>query len=140
MPRIVRPMRVDPDGLPKVGTQSKCLGAREPGNADIDLDGSGNVVLNGRGLSVVSDWRLLPGFLVPEHLEDEFNGASGKGLRVFVHGSGKFEEGDVATGLRLQHKPHNDKAGNVAPKASVPLAQFQKDLRATRPDWRIDES
>jgi hypothetical protein len=133
-------MRVDQDGLPKVGTQSKCLGVREPGNADIDLDDSGNVQLNGRGLSVVSDWRLLPGFLVPEHLEDEFNGASGKALRVFVHGSGGFAEGDVAKGLCLRHKPHNDKAGNVTPKAAVALAQFQKDLQATRPDWRIDES
>ena len=96
MPRIVRPMRVEVDNLPKIGTQSKCLGVREPGNADIDLDDSGNVKLNGRGLSVVSDWRRLPGFLIPEHLENEFNGASGRGLRVFVHGAEGFNEGDVA--------------------------------------------
>jgi hypothetical protein len=92
------------------------------------------------GLSVVADWRLLPGFLVPEHLENEFNGASGRGLRIFVHGTGGFDEGDVATGLFLHHKPPNDRAGNVTPTASVPLAQFQADLQATRPDWRIDES
>jgi hypothetical protein len=133
-------MRVDADNLPKVGTQSKCLGVREPGNADVDLDGSGNVKLNGRGLSVVADWRLLPGFLVPEHLENEFNGASGRGLRIFVHGSGEFSEGDVAEGLFLRHKPRSDKAGNVTPVASVSLAQFQKDLQAARASWIIDES
>ena len=92
-------MRVDIDDLPELGVRSKCLGVREPGNADVDLDDSGNVKLNGRGLSVVADWRLLPGFLVPEHLEDEFNGASGKGIRIFVHGSQGFAEGDVAEGL-----------------------------------------
>ncbi len=30
MPRIVRPMRVEPDGLPRVENGSKCLGVREP--------------------------------------------------------------------------------------------------------------
>jgi hypothetical protein len=140
VPRIVRPMRADVDDLPQVGVRSKCLGVREPGNADIDLDESGNVKLNGRGLSVVADWRLLPGFLVPEHLEDEFNGASGRGLRIFVHGSQGFAEGDVAEGLRLQHKPRNVQAGNVTPVASVSLSQFQKDIQATRAGWVIDES
>ena len=140
VPRIVRPMRVEADNLPKLGTLSKCLGVREPGNADIDLDEVGKVQLNGRGLSVVSNWRLLPGFLVPPHLESEFNGASGRGLRVFVHGVGGFDEGDVAEGLCLRHKPGNDKAGNVTPTASVPLAQFQAALQATRTGWTIDET
>jgi hypothetical protein len=47
MPRIVRPMRVDNNSLPLVGSRSKCLGVREPpsGNADVDLDDAGNVVL-----------------------------------------------------------------------------------------------
>jgi hypothetical protein len=132
-------MRVDADNLPRVGIQSKCLGVREPGNADVDLDDSGNVKLNGRGLSVVSDWRLLPGFLVPEHLESEFNGASGKGLRVFVHGSGEFSEGNVAAGLLLRHKPRSTTSGNVTPASLVPLGQFQQNLQATRSAWVIDE-
>lgn len=140
VPRIVRPMRVDTDDLPELGVRSKCLGVREPGNADVDLDDSGNVKLNGRGLSVVADWRLLPGFLVPEHLEDEFNGASGKGIRIFAHGSQGFAEGDVAEGLFLRHKPRNNRAGNVTPTLSISLPQFQKDLRATRAAWVIDES
>ena len=135
-------MRVDEDGLPKVGSQSKCLGVREPParHADVDLEDSGNVKLNGRGMSVVSDWRLLPGHLVPEHLESEFNGASGRGLRIFVHGSEVFANGEVAEGLSLILKPHNDKGGNVTPTTSVPLAQFQEALQATRAGWAIDES
>jgi hypothetical protein len=47
-------------------------------HADVDRDVGGNVVLNRRGLSVVvADWRQLPGHLLPEHLDDGFNGASG---------------------------------------------------------------
>jgi hypothetical protein len=136
-------MRVDSDGLPKVGNQSKCLGVREPPNqyADVDIDQGGNVVLNRRGMSVVADWRLLPGHLLPEHLDDGHNGASGKGMRVFVHGTGEFADATaVAAALILLHKPRTSNSGNVTPKASVPLAQFQKDLHATRSSWSADES
>ena len=121
MPRIVRPMRVDSDGLPSLGTQSKSLGVREPPDryADIDLDASGNVVLNRKGLSVSEDWRQLPGHLIPEHLDDGFNGASGRGMRVFVHGAGPFDEGPVAVGLELLHKIRSTGSGVVAPTTSV---------------------
>src|SRR5262245_2086271 len=135
-------MRVDADGLPSVGTQSKCSGVREPPDrhADVNVDAAGNVILDGRGLSVTADWRGLPGHLIPEHLDDGFNGASGRGMRVFTHGSGDFAEGPVAAGLQLCHKPRSNTSGNVTPVASVPLAQYQNDLRATRPHWVIDES
>jgi hypothetical protein len=136
-------MRVDGDGFPKVGSQSKCLGVREPPNphADVDLDAGGNVVLNRRGLSVVADWRQLSGHLLPEHLDDGFNGASGKGMQVFVHGTGRFTDEDaVAESLALVHKRGTTTSGNVTPRASVPLAQFQADLRATREGWSVDES
>jgi hypothetical protein len=136
-------MRVDGDGLPKVGSQSKCLGVREPPNlhADVDLDAKGNVMLNKRGLSVTANWRELPGHLLPEHLDDGFNGASGKGMQVFAHGTGDFaDESAVAENLVLHHKKTKTTSGNVAPAASVPLVQFQNDLRATREGWSIDES
>jgi hypothetical protein len=142
VPRIVRPMRVDTDGLPLVGNQSKCLGVRVPPNrfADIDLDRDGKVILNRKGLSVSKDWRGLPGHLIPEHLDDGFNGASGKGMRVFVHGVGSFDEGPVSTGLELLHKAHSTDSGVVAPARCVTLEQYQDDLAATKADWRIDES
>jgi hypothetical protein len=106
----------------------------------VDVDGAGNVVLNRKGLSVTKDWRQLPGHLIPEHLDDGFNGASGKGMRVFVHGAGAFGEGAVAAGLELLHKARTATAGVVAPTAAVPLAQYQRDLAATRPNWVVDES
>jgi hypothetical protein len=82
LPRIVRPMYADPtDGLPLVGSHKRCLlGVRPTGqNADIDLippgDLTGNVVVNRKGLSVSADWRNLPGYMIPEELDDEMNGA-----------------------------------------------------------------
>ena len=142
VPRLVRPMRLDIDGLPKLGTRSKCLGVREPPDrhADVDVDKAGNVLLNRKGLSVSADGRQLPGHLIPEHLDDGFNGASCIGMRVFVHGTGPFQEGPVAMGLELLHKAHASESGVVAPTASVPLPQYQQDLADTRPNWAIDES
>lgn len=141
MPRIVRPMRVDPENLPTVGTRSKCLGVREPPDryADVDVDAAGNVVQDRKGLSVSDDWRQLPGHLIPEHLDDGFNGAAGKGMKVFVHGSGAFQEGPVAANLQLLHKAGTTSGGVIAPKASVLLVQYQQDLAATRGSWIIDE-
>lgn len=142
MPRIVRPMIVEPDGLPRIGTRSKCLGVRGPNDphADVAVDPAGNVILDGRGLSVSADWRQLPGHLIPEHLDDGHNGASGRTMRVFIHGTGSFAPGPVAKGLELISKPKSATAGVVAPTALVPLAQYQQDLAATRADWIIDES
>src|SRR5437899_57134 len=99
----------DADGLPLVGTRGRCLGVRPTGpNADVDLnpagDVKGNVISNDKGLSVVDDWRKLSGHLVPEHLDDGFNGASGKNMAVYIHGTGPFAEGAVAAGLEVVFK------------------------------------
>lgn len=142
MPRIVRPMLVELDGLPRVGNRAKCLGVREPPDrfADIDVDAKNRVLLNRKGLSVVEDWRGLPGHLIPEHLDDGFNGARGIGMGIFVHGAGNFDEGLIANGLQLLHKMGSKVAGLVAPTASVPLSEYQRNLAATRDDWVIDET
>ena len=142
MPRIVRPMYFEADGLPEIGSRSKCLGVREPPdcNADIDLDGTRDVRRNRKGLSVSEGWRDLPGHLIPNHLNDGFNGAVGKKIRVFVHGTGRFSEEAVAEGLELLHKSGTITAGVVAPSASVPIAEYQQLLAATRRAWTIDES
>ena len=141
MARIVRPMLVDEDGSPRVGNRSKCLGVREPPapSADVNVDASGVVLLDGSGLSVTKDWRLLQGHLIPQQLENEFNGASCKGMRVFVHGAGDCLEGGVSETLLLVYKPNSDTAGNVTPAAPVLLSQFQADLEATRGGSVIDE-
>jgi hypothetical protein len=147
--RIVRPMFKDVDGLPLIGTAKGCLlGVRPNGpNADVDLippgDANGDVISNHKGLSVVDDWRKLPGHLIPEHLDDGFNNARGKkGMAVYVHGNatGPFAEGPVAAGLEMIFKQGSVAAGVIRPVVTVPLVQFQADLQATRPNWAVDES
>ena len=106
----------------------------------MDVDIAGDVVLNRKGLSVAADWRQLPAHLIPEHLDDGLNGARGKGMKVFIHGTGAFEEGIVSEGLELLHKAGTTMAGVVSPVTSMPLAKYQADLAATRANWSIDES
>jgi hypothetical protein len=122
LPRIVRPMFVDADRLPRVGTKGRCLGVRESGKyADVDVDAVGWVLMNRKGLSVTADWRTLKGHLLPEHLDDGLNDASGVGMAVFVHGNGigAFAEGPVAQGLELYFKPDRTDRGVVGPTATV---------------------
>lgn len=134
-------MLIAADGLPRVDRRSKCLGVREPPDAfaDVDVDAENMVVLNRKGLSVVDDWRRLPGHLIPEQLDDGLNGASGRNMQVFVHGEASFDEGIVGQRLELLHKVPSTTAGVVCPLASVSLQQFQNDLAATRAEWFIDE-
>lgn len=147
LPRIVRPMFADlQDGLPQVGSNRRSLlGVRPLGaKPDIDLqppgDLNGSVVLNRKGMSVSADWRNLPGHLIPEELEDDTNGASGKGMKVYVHGSGSFSEGSVTGDLELLYKPNSVDSGVVCPVANVPLSSFQTHLAATRSNWTEDAS
>ena len=147
MARVVRPMKKDTDELPLVGTNGNCLGVRPIGkNSDVDLmppgDVNGQVISNQKGLSVSADWRNLPPHLIPKHLEDDFNGASGKNLAVYVHGNGTgpFAEGALAAGLEMIFKTGKVDTGVIRPVKTVLLSQYQKDLLATRPHWVIDES
>lgn len=107
--------------------------------ADIDLDPpgdtNGDVVKNGKGLSVSADWQKLPGHLIPEERDDGLNGASGKGMKIFVHGTGGFIEGPVSAVLEMVFKPETMHDGVVCPTAAVSLSQFQSDLQATRLQW-----
>jgi hypothetical protein len=137
----------DADGLPLVGTTGRCLGVRPSGkNADVDLnppgDVNGDVICNNKGLSVVADWRRLPGHLIPEHLFDGLNNARGKNMAVYVHGdgTGPFGAGPVAPGLEVILKQGSVEAGVIRPVATVPLATYQAHLRATRGKWEVDES
>lgn len=140
-------MYADPaDGLPMVGSHKRCLlGVRPTGAyADIDLnppgDVNGNVAVNRKGLSVVANWRQLLGHMIPEELDDGLNGASGKGMKVFVHGNGAFAEGAVAAGLEMLLKPNSVDSGVVCPMAIVSLVQYQAHLQATRTQWVDDPS
>jgi hypothetical protein len=128
--RIVRPMLKDVDGLPLVGTTGKCLGVRPIGpHADVDLnpagDVNGEVVSNDKGLSVGDDWRKLPGYLIPEHLDDGFNRARGKNMAVYVHGNGTGPNGIKLSGIQARE-----------PAAPSKGEQENPGNQATRLAWR----
>ena len=137
MPRIVRSMYKASDGKPEVGSHRRCLlGVRPTGNnADVDLDPpgdtNGNVMANGKGLSVVDDWRKLASYQIPEELDDGFNGACGKNMAVYVHGEGPFVAGALTEMLELAIKSHRPDAGVIAPTATMLLTDYQSALAAT---------
>lgn len=131
------------DDLPVVGSNAKELGVRVPPNpnADIDLDVHGNVVLNGRGMSVSENWRHLPPHLVPKRLKSILSSAAGSNLLAcFIYGKGPFQAGPINGRLDLVLKVHSPRTGNVVPSRLDQLQAFQDDLAATRPDWSIDET
>lgn len=98
------------------------------------------MLLNRKGMSVSEDWRNLPGHLIPEELDDGRNNARGKGMRVYVHGSGRFEEMNVTEQLTMFLKEGSRSNGVVAPAESIDLERYQANLAATRSDWLIDEN
>jgi len=139
VPRIVRPMIKDPeDGLPKVGAKFCCLGVRCP--RDVTVDAAGVVAVTRAGMSVSACWRHLPGPVIPEELDDGFNGASGKGMAVYVHGDGAFAEGAVSEHLEMVFKEGRATDGVVRPVAPVALEELQRNLEATRAGWVEDAS
>ena len=136
MPQVFRVMREDEDGLPNIAPSANGLGVR-PG-VDIDIDPLGNVLVNGKGMSVSPDWRNAPLFRIPERLRHVKEGARGPNTNAcFRHGTGTFERGDFAAGLTLE--PDTPTHGTITPAASVPLFDYESALAATRSDWEKDE-
>jgi hypothetical protein len=135
MPRVFRVMKKEADGLLTVSPTS--LGVR-PG-VDVDLDPQGNVLVNGKGMSVVPNWRDINVNRIPKRLRSIVPGAGGSNNTFcFRTGNGAFMQGAFANGLTLE--PDSATHGNVAPAQVVPLATYETDLAATRPDWQEDET
>jgi hypothetical protein len=130
-------MRREADGLPTVQQSSSALGVR-PG-VDISLDAQGNVIVNGEGMSVNPDWRSASILRIPRRLRHVMPGAAGSNNQFcFRAGTGSFQQGAFAAGLTLE--PDSAMHGNIAPALAVPLAQYEKDITATRLDWQMDET
>jgi hypothetical protein len=132
MPKVVRIMKVDDDGLPAVGRSSDKLGVRLV--TDIDVDSHDNAISNDKGMSVTPSWRDNSPTRIPKRL----GGQGSNKTAVFVHGTGPFVQAEVADGLELL--PDSKTHGVVRPIVTVPLAQYEADLTATRANWRIDET
>lgn len=129
--------------MPIVGSNSKELGVRVSPNAiqDVDLDEKGNVVANGKGMSVADNWRRLPPHLIPKRLKPKFAGASGSdNVACFRFGEGPFAPAALSSRLQLVLKEHDVHTGNVSPIITIPERDFQADLAATRSNWTIDEA
>ena len=144
MPTVFRSMKAADDGLPVVGDQSKELGVRVPPNrhADIDVDANSNtVVLNGKGMSVAENWRLLPPHLIPVRLSAFVSLAKGRGnLKCYRLGDGPFVPGPIGTELELALKRSSKITANIVPSTTCSVAQFQNALAATRDVWVEDET
>src|SRR5437016_186230 len=121
MPLVYRVMKKDGDGLPTVEPTSNGLGVR-PGT-DVDMDPQGNVIANGKGLSVSPSWRDMPLLRIPKRLRDKVRGARGPNHRFcFRAGTGPFQPGAFGAGLDLV--PDSPRHGCIAPAQTIPLAQF----------------
>jgi hypothetical protein len=128
-------MRKEPDDLPTVSQTS--LGVR-PG-VDVDLDAQNKVLVNGKGMSVAPTWRDINVNRIPKRLRPIVPGAGGSNNTFcFRTGNGAFVQGAFANGLTLE--PDSATHGNVAPAQVVPLASYEADIAATRPDWQEDET
>jgi hypothetical protein len=133
MPRIFRIMKKDNDDKPTVGNTAVTLGIR-PG--EVDLDGQGNAIFNDKGMSVNPGWRDAPMSLIPKRL-----GTGGRGsnnYHCFKRGDGAFQQAPCGPGLELL--PDSPTHGVVRPVQLIPLASYENDLAATRPEWEIDET
>ncbi len=118
MPRVFRAMRKDEDGLPHIEQSANGLGVRSGKDIDVDLDG--NVLVNGKGMSVGPGWRELPLFRIPERLRHLKRGARGSNKSFcFRSGTGPFVRGAFADGLTLE--PDSPAHGTIAPALVVPL-------------------
>ena len=142
MPKVYRSMRKADDDKPVVEASAKGLGVRakgKPDENDVNLDEAGNVVLDGKGMSVSPSWRDLPPHRIPKRLKDRFPPARGSNdVDCFTMGAGPFR--DEALSERLALKVGRPKHGNVVPQDHVSLGQFEADLAATRPLWVVDEA
>jgi hypothetical protein len=137
MPLVYRVMKKDEDDLPVVGSTARCLGAR-PGT-DIGVTATGDVILDGQGLSVSPGWRVINPNFIPRRLKHLVPRARGSNNDCcFRSGEGAFVAEPFASGIELV--PDSATHGPLAPAAVVPLDDYQSDLAATRDTWQIDEA
>lgn len=98
MPKVYRSMFEDA-GRPRIGNDTCELGVRPPGhpvNADVNVDASGNVVLDSGGMSVFpsivpADLKRIPKRLIPLRLAGKVPGAAGDDdMKIWATGAGAF--------------------------------------------------
>jgi hypothetical protein len=123
------------DNLPVVARNS--LGVRQ--GVDVDVDAQNDVQVNGKGMSVAPNWRVINHKRIPKRLRQIVPGALESNSKFcFRYGDGAFVQGAFANGLMLE--PDSATHGNVAPARIVPFPTYERDIAATRADWVEDET
>jgi hypothetical protein len=135
---------LEDDGKPMIGSESKMLGVRVAPNpnADIPVDGNGDVQPLTGGMSVAPAWRNLPLHLISRRLQRFVPRARGHDdLVCWRLGQGEFKGADVSADLVLRPDPSKpNEHGFVEPSQVMTAAAYQGALAATRDTWVRDES
>lgn len=145
MPKVYRSMYEDA-GKPRVGNDACELGVRPPGHpvlADVSVDASGHVVLDGAGMSVFpsilpADLKRIPRRLVPLRLAHKVPGAAGDDdMRIWTMGAGPFASGPMTASLALNVTGRFH--GAICPLQTMSLTELQAELARTQPLWTVEE-
>lgn len=145
MPKVYRSM-FENAGRPRIGNDTCELGVRPPGhpvNADVNVDASGNVVLDGGGMSVFpsivpADLKRIPKRLIPLRLASKVPGAAGDDdMKIWTTGAGAFASGPMTATLALNVTGRSH--GTMCPAQAMSLNDLQTELATTQPDWTVEE-
>ncbi|CAK2157045.1 conserved hypothetical protein [Vibrio crassostreae] len=121
---VVRGMKMDSDGKPKLGECARTLGVRVPKDISPDTDG---VIRDGiHGMSVSP----IPVFNLPKHRRPQEWGGIGKDP-VF----GIDESLLIKFDLRFLMDPKKDSHGYIAPVGEMSYTDYVANLHATKPLW-----
>jgi hypothetical protein len=107
------------------------------------VDVSGNVVLDGGGMSVFpsilpGDLKRIPKRLIPVRLANKVPGAVGDDeMKIWTTGAGAFASGPMAMALALNVISRSH--GTVCPAHGMSLSDLQTELAKTQPDWIVEE-
>ena len=126
----------DEDGLPRVGSTGRTLGARPgyPGDPaepepDIHVSASGNVYPETGGVSVA----IPPPDNLPPHRRPPKHGGKDKRLEVY-----ELETGDLPDELEERIDPNNPaRHVFIEPSRVMGFEEYQRALHSTRGFWRV---
>ena len=133
-------------GKPHAGNDTNQLGVRPPGhpvNADVTVDATGNVVLDGGGMSVFpsiipAELKRVPKRLIPLRLANKVPGAAGDDdMKIWTTGSGAFASGSMTATLNMNVSSRTH--GAICPAHAMSLNDLQVELARTQPDWAVEE-
>lgn len=132
--RVLRGMIPDEDGLPRVGSTGRTLGAR-PGypdastEPDIPVSSGGHVYPGDGGMSVA----LPPIDNLPPHRRPKKHGGRGKRLEVY-----ELDTEELPDELEERIDPYNrTRHVFIEPARVMSFEEYQRALHATRTLWRV---